>query len=508
MQHAWEIENHELLVIPSLSFPYKELATLTGSYHYEERILFVLLALGAPLTRLVIVTTMPLDDWIIKYYFALISPGLDISGRVQFYSVGDPSPQQSLALKILDRPRLLRRLKHSVATFRNPSLLINRGTEVEERLAAQLGIPYYAANPQQAVYGTKHGSRDLFRKLQIPCADGTYEAETDLDAFIEEIWKVLRRNPRATIGIVKLSDSFSGKGNAIMDLSDVQARLRQLETSLLSCELGNDPELRQLTMVSLENMKFHSRTWVDFREELEELGAIFELFIDLPVDGDDSSDQKRCVTSPSVQAVINEDGSLSILSTHEQILDNQVYLGCEFPCLVDYRQHLMLFGRQIGEYLRERGVRGHFSVDFLCVPRSSKNEWDIYGIEVNLRITGTTLPFMMLRLLTHGDTCEVTGLFQTPIDHIAKFYVSSDNVSDPSLRRLVPQDLFEIIANRPDLHWDSMAQTGVFFHMLGCLSECGKIGMTAVANSLEEARTLFIETNKYIIKESNCIPFV
>jgi hypothetical protein len=161
-------------------------------------------------------------------------------------------------------------------------------------------------------------------------------------------------------------------------------------------------------------------------------------------------------------------------------------------------------GRKIGEYLSEQGVKDRFSVDFVCVP-SENDDWDIYAVEINLRLTGTTHPWMTLKLLTHGNMDPNTGLFVTPSGS-EKFYVSSDHVTDPSLKRLVPQDLHELMMARKDLHWDPTRQTGAIFHLLGRMSDCGVVSMTAISNSLEEARKLFDETRSYLITEARRDP--
>jgi hypothetical protein len=45
-------------------------------------------------------------------------------------------------------------------------------------------------------------------------------------------------------------------------------------------------------------------------------------------------------TSPSCQVYITPDAQVEIVSTHEQILDGQVFMGCEFPCKDGYRAQL------------------------------------------------------------------------------------------------------------------------------------------------------------------------
>jgi hypothetical protein len=388
--YAWEIETQDLVVVPSMSFSFKELTTIDGFIHYEERSLYVLFALSTPGTRIIIVTSTPLDEWILEYHFSLLPlhHREAYKNRVHFYSVGDPSPNKCLTEKILAHPRLLDRLKRDEVGSKNHNrvLMVYRSTLHEDKLARALDMPYYAARPEQSVYGTKQGSRTIFRDLHIPCADGTYDEEKDLTSLMKSIWSVLRRNPGATKGLVKLADGFSGMGNATLDLGGIQQRLLQINSSIEDA----DEKLRALTLHALKTAAFHNRTWEEFSEELEVMRAIFELFIEYT--SGERVGNESTITSPSVQVVVNEDGSVSVLSTHEQILDNQVYHGCEFPCRSDYRLQLMEYGRLIGEYLSRHDVRDRFGVDFLCVPRPN-GRWDIYAVEINLRLTGTTHPW-------------------------------------------------------------------------------------------------------------------
>jgi hypothetical protein len=188
-----------------------------------------------------------------------------------------------------------------------------------------------------------------------------------LEKFEECIWKVLRRNHQARKGVVKLSDGFSGEGNVIMDVTPVQQRLCLVAEEYES----SDETLRAVTHLAFETMSFHCHTWQDYYEESRMMGAIFEIFIDFLGGSSHDCTARRCqqvVSSPSVQVVIvNEDGSVSVLSTHEQILDDQVYHGCEFPCRPDYREQLMKYGRKIGKYLSGHGVKGRFGVDFFVL---------------------------------------------------------------------------------------------------------------------------------------------
>ena len=44
---------------------------------------------------------------------------------------------------------------------------------------------------------------------------------------------------------------------------------------------------------------------------------------------------------------------------------------------------------------------------------------------------------------------------------------------------------------RNGLHFDQARQTGVVLHMMAALTEAGRVGMTAVGNSRDDARARF-----------------
>ena len=52
------------------------------------------------------------------------------------------------------------------------------------------------------------------------------------------------------------------------------------------------------------------------------------------------------------------------------------------------------------------------------------------------------------------------------------------------------------------LHYSERTGSGVLFHMIGALSEFGKIGLTAIANTAREADTLFNRTVEVLDEET------
>ena len=85
----------------------------------------------------------------LDHYLGLI-PGLDqqdVRRRLIPVSVGDWS-QRPLTQKILERPRLLRRLRALIGEPSQAVILPFVTTELEARLALELGVPIYGADPR------------------------------------------------------------------------------------------------------------------------------------------------------------------------------------------------------------------------------------------------------------------------------------------------------------------------------------------------------------------------
>ena len=106
--------------------------------------------------------------------------------------------------------------------------------------------------------------------------------------------------------------------------------------------------------------------------------------------------------------------------------------------------------------------------------------WTPYAIELNLRKGGTTHPFLTLQFLTDGSYDGERGVFLTP-GGTRKYLVATDHLEDDRLKALTVTDLFDIVVNH-GLHFDQARRTGVVFHMISCLTECGRVGLTAVGD--------------------------
>ena len=147
-------------------------------------------------------------------------------------------------------------------------------------------------------------------------------------------------------------------------------------------------------------------------------------------------------------------------------------------------------GKVIAEALKREGVIGRLSIDFISVKEN--DNWKHYAIEINLRKGGTTHPFLMLQFLTNGHYDEASGLFETP-NKQHRYYFATDNLQSDAYKGLTPRDLIEM-AMFHGLHFDGHTQKGVMFHMIGALSQYGKIGVVCIGASPEEAYSLYRKT--------------
>ncbi len=473
----------DILVIPSLSLDRRELLKIDGVHHYEERLLFSLIRLQNPRTRLIYVTSQPLHPSVIDYYLQLL-PGIPFSharDRLLLLSTYDSS-NKPLTQKILERPRLMARLRQALRPGKSFMICYN-SSDWERDLSVEIGVPLYACDPSLQTWGTKSGSRQIFAESGIPYPDGSNESLWNVEELVAAISELWERKPQLKRMVVKLNEGISGEANAIFDLRPIQ-------------NITSQTEKLEAIKKQLQQMRFQAKSenWENFSGRIPEIGAIVEEFVE--------GEEKR---SPSVQGRITPNGEIEILSTHDQILggpDGQIYLGCRFPADIAYRMRIQDLGLKVGRVLAEKGALERFGVDFIAV-RHTGNEgdyWEIQAIEINLRKGGTTHPFMTLKLLTNGRYDLSTGLFYSQQGR-AKYYTATDNLQKERYKGLLPNDLMDIIATNR-LHFDSGTETGIVFHLMGCLSEFGKLGVTSIGDSPQQAQEIYNRLVKVLDEET------
>src|SRR5919106_660454 len=446
-----------MVVLSSISFPSEELQKITAICHYEERLLCTLLGLDDPNLSIIYVTALPIHPDIVSYYLSFTAEPESARARSMFVSVGDPSPR-GLSEKVLEHPETLGELRSLIADPGRAFVLPFMVTEWEKRVCEELGLPLYGPLPEHASLGSKSGSRRIARRAAVPVLAGTEDVFT-LDVLDDALARLRSAPHDPRSAVVKLNNGFSGQGNAILDLATLES-----------------PVDRSPTIFCAEE-----ESWTSYKSKIEAEGAIVEELIRHPD-----------ATSPSVQLRIGPDSGVEVLSTHDQILggpDGQVYLGCRFPARRDYRLEIQEHARRVAGILASEGVIGSFGIDFVVVPFDGGHE--TYLSEINLRMGGTTHPFLMAAGVTKGSYSEATG--ELLVDGRPIHYVASDNIKSPEYAGLEPARVFDAL-EPSGLAFDPATKRGVTLHMLGALEGFGKLGALCIADSPEEADAMYERT--------------
>ncbi len=445
-----------MVVLPSLTFPVKELRKIVAIQHYEERMLCWLLELADPDVAIVYVSSVRIDPAIIDYYLWFLDDPIDARRRLNLMSLDDAEPRP-LSAKLLERPEILTDIRRLATGAPRAYVWPFNVTALEAEVAGVIEVPIYGPHPDLIPLGSKSGSRNVAREAGVPVLRGAEDLTSveEVESALFRLKGVLSAGANA---VIKLNNGFSGQGNAIVEFDNLTAPLNGSGVTFCASE----------------------ESWASFEETIIREGAVVEELVRAPG-----------VLSPSVQMKITPDHRLEMLSTHDQILgglEDQVYLGCRFPARRLYRTAIQDHARRVGEALAKRGVIGSFGIDFIVVP--DRAEPRIYVSEINLRLGGTSHPFYMVSRLTDGRYDVGSG--QLTAEGRAKFYVATDNLKSTNLIGLPASEAIVALECR-GLGYNHTSRTGALLHLLGALERYGKIGATCIGDSPAEAEALYAD---------------
>jgi hypothetical protein len=288
---AQEEQPYTSVVVPSMTLDQRELEKLEGPSFYEERLLFLLIRLRNPQARMVYVTSQPVHPLILDYYFQLLAgiPASHARSRLTLLCAHDASPR-SLTEKILERPRLIQRIRYGIGDPNRAFLTVFSSTPLERRLAVLLGIPLNGVDPDLQHLGTKSGSRKVFREAGVPLPEGFEDLRSE-DDVIGALEALRGKRPGIRKAVIKLERSFSGEGNALFRFPEENGR----------------PALSDA--LSRTAFSVPTETSTAYLEKLRAMGGIVEEFLE----GEESR-------SPSCQLRIDPHGKVILISTHDQLL--------------------------------------------------------------------------------------------------------------------------------------------------------------------------------------------
>ena len=447
-----ELRRGTIVVVPSLTFPPLELRKISAIEHYEERLLAALLMLRDRAIRLIYVTSTEVDAGVVDYYLSFTPDPDEARSRLSMVPLGDPTAR-SLTEKLLESPTALQGIRDRVDQ-RDAFIFPFNVTELEQRLAEALRLPLFGPPPHLARWGTKSGARTIARRAGVPVLEGSEDLRSlhDLERAVRQL---RARRPDAEAVVVKLDNGFSGQGNAIIDLDGLRSPIDRSVTVFCAAE----------------------ESWSSFGPKIASEGAIVEEQV-----------RGAGIVSPSVQLRILPGGSVELLSTHDQILggpDQQVYLGCRFPARPEYRPLIEGYALKVAAHLADEGVIGLFGIDFVVVP--GRDGYGAYLSEINLRVGGTTHPFLTAEGVTGGTYDPGSGLLCAA--GRSTCYMATDNIKSEAYVGLTSARAIDAV-RAAGLGYDDEKKSGIVLHMLGALTRHGKLGATCLAPTVEEAAAM------------------
>ena len=341
-------------------------------------------------------------------------------------------------------------------------------TTLERTLAVRLGLPLYGCDPTLAHLVRRAAAEKSFAEPASGCRRGTSTSAARHD-LRRALVALKREHPTLRKAVIKLEEGFSGEGNATFSYDGAPAGAE------LESWVRRELPVRARCVAAGE-------TWDGYSDEFARLGGIVEAYVD--------GVEKR---SPSVQCRISPIGETQIISTHDQVLGGstgQIYLGCTFPAEASCCPGLHDAAQRVTAVLAEDGVVARFGIDFVstrCItPRISGS---IMRSRSTFGRAGRPTRISRCRCSPTAYTTQQPGCIGLRRGRPC-FYVASDNLCDPAFASL-HADVVISAAERCGLAFDRATETGAVFHLLGALSEFGKLGAVCIAPTRERAHELF-----------------
>lgn len=464
------------VVCPSQEFSQEEMQHGVGRWLSGSRGLWESLTLGTQTDLAIIaIQAPPVGSRVVEHLFGLLGAAVarDATRRHALVELDDSRPLH-LSEKLLANGAVLDRLRSTIAVARK------LGHRVEgvscyatsprmADVAQALGVSLVDTQPEHLRWGTKSGSRGIFRQAGVPHLAGTYSPVYSQTDIIDAARSVTQGAEDGVV-MVKVDHGFgSGHGNAVLTLPAVS---------------GNGP-LRAETLARVWQPCAPGISPQDFLRRVAANGAIVEKFV--------RPQPCQVISFPSALAYLDPSrgpGGVSLLAIHDQVLGPAGdYVACRFPAHPAYRDSVATLSRAVLDRLARRGVSGHIGVDFIVTGTAEKPEvWDIYATEINMRQTGSTHPHRTARAVLDADW-HADGTSAAHGDQPVH-YKGTDSIISERYVGLPAETLITAIEAEPALAYSRGTGRGVIPHLWSALEPFGKIGATIIGSSAADCDRL------------------
>jgi hypothetical protein len=459
---------------PSQEFAAAEMAFGTCRWLSCSRGIWESLTLGTERDLVLIMLQAPrIGNGVLDYLFTLLPEAVRASrSRHALIEINDKRDMH-LSEKVLARTLLIARLRSTLELARKyghhvEGLSCYSSSLRMAELADQLKVELIDAEPRLLTWGTKSGSRQVFRRTGIQHPPGSYQPDITIASLAATLNDLTRRFGHGH-WMVKADHGFgSGHGNAIVDTTYLPSPITAwtLTQALRPCA--------------------EEVSAADYAEQTVSVGAIAERVI--------ISGRNDILQYPSALGYLHRHPggriAVTFLGVHDQVLgDSDDYIGCRFPASPAYRTTVADAACKVLNHLASLGVTGHVGIDFVAVVSSASTAPNgIYATEINLRQTGTTHPHRIVRAVLSGDWTASGTLIDRSGHEIC--YKGTDGIISSRYIGLSSTALIDQLRLSPHVAFNPQTGHGVIPHLWPSLERCGKIGATFIGASVAECDRL------------------
>ncbi|MFF9480970.1 L-propargylglycine--L-glutamate ligase BesA [Streptomyces sp. NPDC014733] len=453
------------ILIYAFSYAERLLEEVSYLRYSAERSLCFLSDLRDPAVQAVVVTSEPVDPYTLEYHFRDVFRFDDrmvesVRERLTFLTPGSHLPRALDDLVLAD-DRTVDALRNAARDSDRTTIVHFMASDSLDQLAGTLGAGLEEGNqPFVTRWGSKAGGKEILLRAGVAVPDGSAEELHTEQAVIRAIERLAAGPRRARHAMVKLSShSYAASiGNVLID-----------------CEkLGRTGDL----LGSAEVIRMPAD---DFHRELAGGGAIVEEFL------------AGITSSPSGLGHIGADGTVKVVASHDQVLSGGQYWGCRFPAEERWRPAIGEAVARTGTVLAELGHRGTFGIDFVVA-----GDRGPLAVEINLRKVGPSHVLRYAEALV-GEQLGDDGLLRRSDGRQVR-YVHGRLHEPDTLGTMDPKSAVERLRAEGLLYRQDKGE-GVALHVLGALTTCGFVELTALAPTFEAADAYFKAAEASLLHE-------
>eukprot|EP00002_Diphylleia_rotans_P032497 TRINITY_DN6832_c0_g3_i2.p1 TRINITY_DN6832_c0_g3~~TRINITY_DN6832_c0_g3_i2.p1 ORF type:complete len:1023 (+),score=225.37 TRINITY_DN6832_c0_g3_i2:269-3070(+) len=475
-----------LVHIPSLSYTSRQRKSLDHFSTLQNAQMSRLTAVADPNIEVLYVSPFPLTTDMLQYYQKLLEIG-GIENADTRYKVIYPENAQrfpdhySLSTVLYYSPRCLKRIRNYV---RGKIAYIVPGVMGFDdiRVAAALNLPILGSHPDTtSAFASKSGSKRIFAAADVNIPPGTWDVDSR-SSLISELARLITANIHIPKWLIKLDHEFGGRGHALFDANFLPniagLRLRAQRSPEEWKQHENKEKVKHELMLSIESVigekiqincpKVYSN-WDKYTKMVAKYGAVIEAC------------PGQVLSSPTVNIIIEPDGAVSVLSTHEQVFSQPFFCaGTVFPQTTLPAAALADASVAIGRACFQKNIIGYVGIDFVSLFDEQQGSRRLWAVDLKLRPTNSLANFELFNFVVGGQFDVNLGVYTVPVQDTLsrRYFVGMESLYHENMSVMHYNVLFSLCRSE-GIAFDLQEKVGTAFSLLDRYTQ-GMLGMMYV----------------------------